>query len=285
LDVRSLWMHVPWVHAVAARPYFEDKGLTDESLAKKLRKEYNILGELWDLAIERKIPIYEPFQDTIIGPFRVLTPTEHAYVRLMPQFDRTPDPDEDALSREGFLLEKKTTPGVLSELLEKMKSWVDERWDTELLKDDGKASASNESSTVLYGDFEAQGTVLLTGDAGPVALRWAADHMEAINLPLRAFELVQIPHHGSRSNVGPKLLDRIVGTRLPADQCKTYAFVSAPRDDEKHPRKMVVNAFIRRCRGVYATQGKGVVLPRGFKRQNYSPATALSFYSKVEDYD
>jgi hypothetical protein len=220
----------------------------------------------------------------MIGPFRVLSPSEYAYVRLLPQFSRIEDAaDEPALDKVGWLLEKRKEPGLFAGLVEKAKSWVEEKWEVELLKDGGKTGASNESSTVLYGDFGDSGTALLTGDAGHIALTWAADHAESLGIDLRGVGLVQIPHHGSRSNVSPTILNRLLGPTRPADQRKALAFVSAPKDDEKHPRKMVVNAFQRRCRGVYATQGSYIFWPRRFR--DSGDAVPLPFYKKVEDYD
>jgi beta-lactamase superfamily II metal-dependent hydrolase len=286
LKVYTLWMHVPWLHAAAARPYFKDKRFTDAGLADRLRKDYDILSELMDIAEDRGVKVREPFRGASVGPFKVLTPTEYQYVRLLPQFSRTPDAaDENLLMNEEFLLGKAKSQGRIATLIEKAKSWADERWDVELLQDGGITSASNESSTVLYGDFGERGKVLLTGDAGPVALTWAANYAEQNSLSLRDFAFCQVPHHGSRSNVGPKLLNRIVGPIVPAEQRKTIAYISAPKDDETHPRKMVVNAFARRCDKVYATQGKYVVYMRGFQRPGLVDATPLPFFDKVEGYD
>ncbi|MGO9267459.1 MAG: MBL fold metallo-hydrolase [Candidatus Binataceae bacterium] len=286
LKVYNLWMHVPWLHAAEARPYFKDKRFTDAGLADKLRKEYDILNELFDLASARNVVVREPFRDAIIGPFRVLSPTSYSYVRLLPQFSRTPDAaDEAALIAENYLLEKPKQAGVWNLLSEKVKSWVDEKWDFELLQDKGVTSASNESSTVLYGDFGEKGKVLLTGDAGPLALKWSAEYADNSGLQLQSFEFVQVPHHGSRSNVGPTLLNRIIGPTRPLAERKTIAYISAPKDDDTHPRKMVVNAFNRRCKQVFATQGNSLIFPRGFQRTGLKDATPLPFYARVENYE
>src|SRR5437016_6132753 len=36
LPVRNLWLHIPWLSAGAARPYFADKSWTDAGLAKAI---------------------------------------------------------------------------------------------------------------------------------------------------------------------------------------------------------------------------------------------------------
>ena len=93
----------------------------------------------------------------------------------------------------------------------KVQSWTTESWNTERLRDGGITNASNESSVVLYGDFGDDKRVLLTGDAGINALSWAANYAKTSGLPLQQFSFVQIPHHGSRRNVGLTVLNAILG--------------------------------------------------------------------------
>jgi hypothetical protein len=50
--------------------------------------------------------------------------------------------------------------------------------------------------------------------------------------------MIQVPHHGSRRNVSPSVLNRIVGPRqVRGTPATKWAVVSAPKDDENHPRK------------------------------------------------
>ena len=98
--------------------------------------------------------------------------------------------------------------------------------------------------------------ILLTGDAGNLGLEWAASFAEACGLVLRNFALVQVPHHGSRRNVGPTILNRLIGPVVLEGQVPHFtAVVSAPKDDSEHPRKIVMNAFMRRGARVLGTQG------------------------------
>lgn len=98
---------------------------------------------------------------------------------------------------------------------------------------------------------------------------------------------VQIPHHGSRRNVGPTILNRLLGPiQTEGYPPRFFAFVSAPRDDDMHPRKMVLNAFRRRGGEVVGTQGYNQVFWGGFPtRTNYGSANIIPFASQVEDYD
>jgi beta-lactamase superfamily II metal-dependent hydrolase len=290
LPVKNLWLHIPWAHAAAARPYFANKNWTDDGLALALYKEYDLVAELVNLAFEKKtIRVCQPFAGMAIGPFHVLSPWERGYPFLLPQFDRTPDPDQPAIKAAGWWIGK--APGFAANILEKtfakVQKWVKESWDKELLKDGGVTSASNETSVVLYGDFGIGRRVLLTGDAGTWGLTMAALHAEQNGLPLKDFMFVQIPHHGSRRNVGPSILNRLVGPIQAESAGPRYsAFVSAPKNDDTHPRKMVINAFIRRGAKVCATQGANKCFPGGFPlRPNYGPADLMPFATQVEEYD
>jgi len=172
-------------------------------------------------------------------------------------------------------------------MVAKAQKWIEEKWEYERLKDGGVTSASNETSVVLYGYFDNNHRVLLTGDAGVNALWWAADYAEACGLPLQQFSFVQIPHHGSRRNVGPTILNRLLRPIQPGGSAsRFYAYVSAPKDDDTHPRKMVLNAFTRRGGAVIATQGNKQVFWGGFPpREGYTTADVMPFTSRVEDYD
>jgi hypothetical protein len=117
-------------------------------------------------------------------------------------------------------------------------------------------------------------------------LSWAADNAGTLGLPLQQFSFVQIPHHGSRRNVGPSILTRLLGQKQ-AETAPTRfaAFVSAPADDQIHPRRIVLNAFKRRGARIIATQGSAKIHYGGFpKRAGYTDAEQLPFYTTVEEY-
>jgi beta-lactamase superfamily II metal-dependent hydrolase len=290
LPVANLWLHIPWLLAPEAKHLFKDKRFTEEGLRNAIKKEYDIISEIFDLACAAKCKVHYPFDGRDIGPFRVLSPHQSVYLHLLPQFDKTPDPDQAAIEAAGFWIGK-PQPSLLAQVWEKVvakvQKWVAETWNNERLRDGGITSASNESSVVLYGDFGPGRRVLLTGDAGIWALTLAAYRAEQLGLPLKDFMFVQIPHHGSRRNIGPTMLNRILGPVQPEGSARRFqAFVSAPQDDDTHPRKMVLNAFTRRGGRVIATQGTKKVFWGGFPpRAGYINAEAMPFSSQVEDYD
>jgi beta-lactamase superfamily II metal-dependent hydrolase len=140
---------------------------------------------------------------------------------------------------------------------------------------------------VLYGDFGSNRRVLLTGDAGIVALNLAANWADRSGFPLQQFNFVQVHHHGSRRNVGPTVLNRLLGPiQQQGTPSRFTAFVSAPKDDDSHPRKIVLNAFTRRGGNVVATQRSTKVYWGGFPpRPGYSSVDAIPLASQVEEYD
>jgi beta-lactamase superfamily II metal-dependent hydrolase len=290
LPVENLWLHLPWLSAAAARPYFADKRWTDDGLAEEIRKRHDMIDEIVTAAWAKKtIKVYQPFAGSTIGPFRVLSPSKVAYPLLLPQFDNTPDPDKEAIEAAGLWVGKQ--PGTIARAFDKaaavVQKWVNESWDKELLKDGGVTSARNETSVVLYADLGVGRRLLLTGDAGIWGLTMSAEYAEQNQLPLKDFAFVQIPHHGSRRNVGPTILDRLLGPVRPEIAIRnTSAFVSAPKDDATHPRKMVLNAFMRRGCEYVATQGGKKVFWGGFPhRPGYEDLPPCQFNTEVEEYD
>lgn len=287
-SVEKLWIHGIWHHAAEMQPYFE-AGWSVADIQKEIRSAYPIVEELIDLASSQGTAVYEPFAGQQIGPLTVLSPSAHAYVRLVPQFRRTPPVNQEALEAENFWLNAKKQ-GFLAAIFEKAAAavqWIGESWDIELLREHPITAAENETSTVLLGSF-GERRAMLTGDAGVNGLRWACDYADNFGLARLPLNLVQVPHHGSRSNVSPSVLDRIVGPKLSSGNPSTItAVVSCPKDDAKHPRKMVVNAFMRRGCSVYKTQGVYVRHHHGEMptRANESSAVGFGWFDQVEAYD
>lgn len=284
--VGTLWLHGVWHHAAEMLPYFSDKRWTAEGLSNAIRKEYSVIEELIELAREKNTPVYEPFQDKQIGPFTVLSPRKETYLRLVPQFRKTPVADQDALEEAEMSLGGNKARSWLASLAERAASWVAEHWDVELLRENPSTAAENESSTVLLGKF-GDYTILLTGDAGINALTWAQNCAERNGIDIKSPSLMQVPHHGSRSNVSPSVLNRLLGEPLPHGSAnRGTAVVSAPKDDTKHPRKMVMNAFRRRGYPVQKTQGVYYRRYSGMPvRPSEREAVPFGWFDQVEQYD
>jgi len=285
--VQNLWLHGVWHHAAEMLPYFADKRWTPQGLSAAIRKQYSVVEELIDLAQAQGTTIHEPFQGEQIGPFTVLSPARWSYLRLVPQFRKTPDVDAEALKAESMWLGTKYQVGMLKALWERAVDWIGESWHSELLREDPITAAENETSVVLYGlfgDFSA----LLTADAGINALTWAANYADGQGIDLSTVSLIQVPHHGSRSNVAPSILDRLLGPIQPeGSPNRRTGIVSVPKDNASHPRKMVMNAFRRRGTPVCKTQG---VYFRKYSsgmpdRPTEVSAVPFGFFYQVENYD
>lgn len=278
-EVGELWMHRPWLYAEDIVTRFKH-GWTVQGLRQELRKSFPIVAELEELALQKDIPIFEPFAGAQIGVFTVVSPSRDFYLELLPNMSRTPEPVDHAKLNG---LRQASFGGIFSAIKDVVFG-VFESWHTETLDEIGETSASNESSVVLYGEVDDK-KILLTGDSGQLALHKAANYCDAAQLALRQFELVSMPHHGSRRNVGPDILDRLIGPRLPEGGSKdTIAVVSAAKDDEHHPKRVVMNAFKRRGCFTAKTEGNGVLVRYNVDmRSGFSSLPEIPIFSEVED--
>lgn len=239
LEVVELWMHRPWNTNQSVRKMAEDRSLNALVPASKLKKSLESAYDLEKLAIRKNIPIKEPFQGMTAfdGVLHVLGPNQGLYNELVTEF------------------EKSAT--VFS--LEKIKRLISEVWHQDELAEpeDGAVSARNNSSVVLFAEL-GDNHFIFTGDAGVIALNQAADYAIAKNYNIaQQAHFVQIPHHGSKRNVGPSVLDRIIGPIVQQGfQNGKTAFISAAADgNPKHPSSRVTNALNRRGVTVTATRG------------------------------
>lgn len=275
LSVGEVWVHRPWEYAEEICHWFKDGRITDQSLAERLRDLLSHAYRLEELATGKGIPVYEPYAGSKIGDFHVLSPTLDWHLELVPQFNKTPE------AKTAGLAEALKSYGLRA--LEKVASWVDEHWHIETLPEDGETSCENESSVILYGNFAGRG-VLLTGDAGIRALGKAADQAIGLGFDLTTSRFIQVPHHGSRRNVSPSILNRIVGPQVAqgAEATKT-AFVSASKTSETHPRKVVTNAFLRRGTNVHQTKGQSKRHSHNMpERAGWVASTPVPFHAQVE---
>jgi beta-lactamase superfamily II metal-dependent hydrolase len=274
-DVKHLWMNRPWLHAAEILPHMHGN-YTLQGLIDEIRKKHPYLVELEKMAREKGTVIHDAFQGDVIGPFEVLAPSRQRYINLLPDLDKTPTAyRDDALAKAG---------NFLKGLVETAKQWFDENWDIETLSESPEpTSASNETSLVLYGTFEADdGRVLLTADAGPGGLNEAADYLARIGLK-KWPNFVQVPHHGSRRNVTPSVLDRLIGPKMSNGLRYGTAFVSVGKDKADYPRGQVQNAFERRGYPVHATRSNTKSHFRGRQlRSGWVSSTPEPFAAKVE---
>ena len=242
-NVGALWMNRPWLYAREIVDAFHGN-YSVEGLQKDIRAAYPLLAELEEIAIQKGIPIYEAFTGVQIGAFTVLAPSRERYLNLIPMFSRTP-----------VSYVKPIKVPLWDKVVEVAKALVSyfETWDNEKLEEHPPAcTAANESSVVQIAQFGDK-TALFTADVGPIGLDAAADYAGSVGL-LRSPRFVQIPHHGSRRNVTPSVLDRWLGQPVAEGQKRGTAFCSVGLNQHKYPRRKVQNAFLRRGYGVISTR-------------------------------
>jgi len=247
--VGCLWMLRPWMYADELLPRFA-RYTNADNLRRELKDAYANLAALEEVAIRKGIPIHEPFQGVRIGAFVVMAPTRARYLDLIVNSDKTP-----AAAADRSILEE-----AFAMVLEKAASavaYVRAAWGGEAFPAED-TSNENEMSVVQFA-YLCGRKIMLTGDTGRDGLQEVIDYAPLIGLQLPGIDRFQVPHHGGRRNVNSELLNAIVGPIVP-DQTQEphfHAFISSAKEDEAHPRKVVVRAMIHRGAKVTTTEGKG----------------------------
>jgi beta-lactamase superfamily II metal-dependent hydrolase len=277
LTVRRLAMYLPWNHAANIDDLFKDPRIDEDKLKSHFKKSLDNAHQLEKLAKKKGIEVIEPFSDATQADdtLVVLGPSKKFYEELLVSFRGAPE----AAIKSAF------APKFVAAVKDAVK-WVLENWGYETLAEPevNASSAENNSSMILlFKDNNER--FLFTSDAGVPALAGALEVAMRIGVDLKTVYGRQVPHHGSKHNVGPAVLNLIVGPKLNVEQYSKVAIVSAPMKGEpRHPSKKVVNAFMRRGARVYATKGTTIwhhsadVPARGWGNAN-----ALPFSSQVED--
>lgn len=283
LTVKQLWMHFPWNHSDEYLANRQDE-FSSMMATNWLKNSLNASNDLQLAAEAKGVPIEEPFAGkqyiTPFGTLTVLSPTIEFYEELLPLM-------LDKSAERSQKLQTATTLSSLSELFGKAKEAVMnklESHDIETLTNSGSTSPSNNTSTVILLELTSGKKLLFTGDAGQEALSIAHQNYESLGHGAGQLELIQVPHHGSRQNVGPDILDKFLGGKTDvAGTRRGTAIVSAAANCDKdgHPKKSVTNAFRRR--GYHVFQTGSVGLKHGHELDGYtSTATALPLFVEVE---
>ncbi len=250
LTVGELWIHQPWNHNKNLAEKFSDGRVTDNSLGERLKENLEKAWSLIKLAERKGVKVREPFtglQDAS-GLLKVLGPSQSYYEELLPDFDGMPTRAAEGLDAFTSLIKS-----FVAKLQRFFATWGEDQLD-----DDAITSARNNSSVItqlIIGDRR----LVFTADAGIQALEHAADQIEAC-VSGAQLRFIQVPHHGSRRNVGPSVLNRLIGCPVGHGESRSITAIAstAKASEPKHPRKAVLNAFTHRGVGVLATRGSGI---------------------------
>lgn len=250
LEVGELWIHQPWNHNQKLSEQFSDGRVTDDSLGERLKENLEKAWSLIQLANKQGITVREPFaglQDSS-GCLKVLGPSIGYYEELLPDFEGMPTRAVASADMIGDLLKT-----ALAGVKRFFATWGDDQLD-----DDAVTSPRNNSSVITQLLIDGK-RVVLTADAGIQALEHAADQIDQC-LSGASLRFIQIPHHGSRRNVGPSVLNRLIGHPVRQGETRPITAIAstAKGGEPKHPRKAVLNAFNHRGVRVLATRGSGI---------------------------
>lgn len=249
LNVKELWMHLPWDHNQGLAGKFNDGRITDNSIGEQLKNNLEKAYDLYKLAVEKGVLIREPFTGTAndYGHYKVLGPSQSYYEDLIPHFDGMPE----------VKTEDKSNQSLFDRVIQAAKRFF-ATWGEDQIDDDGETSARNSSSVITQLIVDGR-RLIFTGDAGIEALHLAADEYECCPDPAE-ISMFQIPHHGSRRNIGPAVLNRFIGYPVNIGEVRNITAIAstAANGEPKHPRKSVMNAFTHRGVKTLATRGKGI---------------------------
>jgi beta-lactamase superfamily II metal-dependent hydrolase len=276
MQVGTLLMHQPWKHSgrvsEARKTAFKSRGFSEWA-----EKSFQAGSDLESIATRKGVKIVEPLcgVETTDGAFRILGPSKEYYETLLATEVQAPTGAGQTTSSIQTIL-RKLAEGAITLLAETL--------NVETLRDDGETTPANNSSAICLLTLDGR-KLLLTGDAGIPALERAIAVLEAEGFQPGGFKFVQVPHHGSRRNIGPSILNRMLGPKGQTTQ-HSSAFASVPKKNPEHkfPAKKVTNAFYRRGYNVLTTQGKTVCHHHdGPIREGWATATPVPFYEKVEE--
>lgn len=271
--VGELLMHLPWEHGASGSALFPGGRFADRSMREAVVKALDSTRVLAEEALEAGVAVTEPFTGLtrLGGVLEILGPTADFYESLLC----------------GFRTESRSSgsriAGSLLTKVGQVATRVAESLDVETLTDAGETSAENNSSAIVQLNVN-DGRFVLTGDAGIPALDRAADRLVELGHDHTSLTLAQVPHHGSKRNVGPSVLDRLLGPRLGVGVQQRCAVVSAAPDGApKHPARQVTNAFYRRGTPVWATQGQSLRYAIDAPLPGYTSVEPLPFYEEVDE--
>ncbi len=273
MEVGELWLHQPWNHNVGLAAKFQDGRISDNSVGERLKELLNKAHSLYELAESKGIPIYEPFTGLTdaSGNIKVLGPSQDYYQSLIPNFDGMPTAKNDSVFES-----------ALSKALAAVKRFF-VQWGQDHIDDDGVTSAKNNSSVITQIITDGR-RLVFTGDAGIEALTHVADELDRCT---NAAELtfMQIPHHGSRRNVGPTVLNRLLGPPVEQGEFRSVTAMActAKNGEPKHPRKSVLNAFSHRGARVLVTRGTVISHYWNAPSRGWGQASVEPYYWEYEE--
>ena len=278
LHARYLWMQCPWDYSSEILAIVQDGRVTRQGLRDRWQTEFKYAHELSQLAKRQSTILETPFAGSsgFDNGVACLHPSAADYKLLLANFEETPE------VHPAYQIGEQKTAGVKAET-----RWVREDRSIETLVDPGAGHTTfvNESSLVFMLKLNGH-RLLFTGDVGRIGMLAAIRNAGHLGEQIARPTLTQIPHHGSKHNIGPAALNGLFGKPAVPANDSPVVFISAARDgDPKHPSRKVLNALKRRNVRAFVTAGRPLWHYRNAPpRADYAALEPVPFHDVVEDY-
>lgn len=264
IEIKCVFMHRPWEEVDKSK--FSDGRFTDESLKRRLKDLFakaNELVEATPNAIHMPCTP-ESYKCELGAKFHILGPSDELYCDLVAQSEKTPKAADAVNERQLFSVTDNAEEENFIEGQE-----ID--WD-----DNESTSLINETSLVLL--FEYNGNrILFTGDSGKIGLYEAIEYAHYKNIDLENLDIIKMPHHGSRKNVNPEIMDNL-------GKSGTSCYISCVAGDEgHHPSKRLINLLNQKKFRVVTTSGSTVWRHHNAPLRNgYKSVVPVPYYKTME---
>lgn len=262
-QIKMIMMHRPWEELSIS--WFKDGRITSNSLRQRLKDAFSKAYEL-DYATKYidNADIQQGSYEFNGATFSILAPSALLYRRKLALCDKTPDSIIQDTSVQNKMFEKITRE-------ESYKNGDHINWYY-----DEKTTPINETSFVILFEY-AGDQILFTGDAGVDCLTEAISYAKNNEIDLSKLDVIKMPHHGSRKNVTPEIMDEL-GSH------GTACYLSCvPNDVGHHPSKRLVNMLNQKGFNIYATQGNILWRHKNAPDRNgYSSARKIENFATME---
>lgn len=261
VEIGLVWMHKPWEELTPK--WFKDGRITKESLKDRLGDAFEKAKELADMTNNVDLDcLTEGSYDFKDATFTILGPSEQFYKTCITNCEKTPTPSENvddmpqAQSSSGDMEYEPYVKGKI-------------KWD-----DTENTSPINESSLVIL--FEYEGVkVLFTGDAGKDGLNRSIAYANETGIKLSDCTIIKMPHHGSRKNVDPDIMDAFIGSK------KLY-YSCASDDLGHHPSLRLINMLNEKGFRQLSTSGNILHWGKNAPDRGWTSAKVYDSFSKIE---
>ncbi len=269
IQINCIVASLPWRTIIPE--WFKDRRITPNSLEKRLEDAFTKLKELYDLAVIKNVEWIYPedhYGEVLTcgeAEFLVLSPEKDFYNTCIANCDKTPTPADD-VPQMGVQIQTYSHKSG-EKYVEGEIEW----------NNDETTSPINESSLVFVLKYD-RFCGLFCGDAGKEALQRVIKCANNNAIDLKGVNFIKMPHHGSRKNITPQIMDKI-GKKGCA------CFISCVNGDEgHHPSKRLVNMLLEKNFRVYSSSGNSIRHKEGHvpDRANWNPMTSKEPYGEME---